>query len=49
MHNSDINPFIEWLLSKLAPSEGGKQGPIDFEAHGCYDMGYDCDSSDLFG
>jgi hypothetical protein len=47
MFDLSISHFAQWMLSRMAPKDSGSQGPVDFEAHGCYDMGYDCDSADL--
>jgi hypothetical protein len=49
MFDLSISPLAKWMLSRMALKEGHPEGPLDVEAHGCYDMGYDCDSADLFG
>jgi hypothetical protein len=49
MFDLSISPFAQWMLSRMASKESGPERPFDFEAHGCYDMGYDCDSTSISG
>jgi hypothetical protein len=49
-HIYSISSWITyWLQRNLAPESSSQEGPFNLEAHGCYDMGYDCDTTSLFG
>jgi len=46
-----LNPFTNWILNRMqrnvAPETSSQEGSVNSEAHGCYDMGYDCDATSL--
>jgi len=46
-----LSPIANWILNRMqrnvAPKASREEGPFHLEAHGCYDMGYDCDTTNL--
>ena len=49
-HIDPISSWITyWLQRNVASESSGQEGPFHLEAHGCYDMGYDCDTASVFG
>jgi hypothetical protein len=47
-----LNPITNWILNRMqrnvAPETSSQEGSVYLEAHGCYDMGHDCDTANLF-
>jgi hypothetical protein len=49
-HIDPISSWITyWLQRNVASESSREEGPFHLEAHGCYDMGYDCDTVSVFG
>jgi hypothetical protein len=48
IHLDSISSWIAyWMQRNVALEASSQEGPFYLEAHGCYDMGYDCDATNL--
>jgi hypothetical protein len=47
--NLITNWYANRVRSNVAFESSSQERPIHLEAHGCYDMGHDCDTASVFG
>jgi hypothetical protein len=47
--NLITNWFVNRVRSNVAFESSSQERPIYLEAHGCYDMGHDCDTASVSG